>query len=67
MRTREIQRILRDATPTLRDIAQSAGVSYSVVSASVTYVGQIDSDVLPDGAGAYDVDVYGMLSVAYDF
>jgi hypothetical protein len=24
MRTREIQRILRDATPTLRDIAQAA-------------------------------------------
>ncbi|UCF41847.1 MAG: hypothetical protein JSW43_05855 [Gemmatimonadota bacterium] len=31
MRTREIQRILRDATPTLRDVAKMAGVSYSAM------------------------------------
>ncbi len=31
MRTRELQRILRDATPTLRDIARMAGISYSAM------------------------------------
>ena len=31
MRTREIQRVLRDATPTLRDLAEKAGVSYSAM------------------------------------
>jgi hypothetical protein len=33
MRTREIQRVLRDVTPTLRDIAKMAGVSYSAMRA----------------------------------
>lgn len=45
----------------------SAGLSYGPVGASVTYIGQIDDDVLPDGAGAYDVEVVGMLSAAIDF
>lgn len=45
----------------------SAGVSYGPVGASVMYIGQIDDDVLPDGAGAYDVKVVGMLSAAFDF
>lgn len=43
------------------------GASYSVLSASVTYVGRIDDDVLPDGRGAYDVDIYGTLGIAHDF
>ncbi|MBN1558348.1 MAG: hypothetical protein JW951_09405 [Lentisphaerae bacterium] len=47
----------------------SAGLSYAMVSASITYVGQIDDDVLPDveDGGAYDVEVYGMLGVGYTF
>ncbi len=44
-----------------------AGLSYGIVGASVTYYGQIDSDVLPDGPGAYDVEVVGMLSLALSF
>ncbi len=43
----------------------SAGVSYSYVSASVAYIGQIDDDVLTDDA--YDVEVVGMLGVSYGF
>jgi uncharacterized protein (TIGR02001 family) len=43
------------------------GVSYYFVGASVTYIGQIDDDVLPDGKGAYDTEVVGMLSLGYDF
>lgn len=43
------------------------GLSYKVVSASVTYVGQIDDKVLPDGPGAYDVDVFGTLGVSLDW
>ena len=45
----------------------SAGTGYKCVSVSVTYVGQIDDDILPDGTFAYDVDVYGTLGVALDF
>ena len=42
-------------------------ISWEFLSASVTYVGQIDDDVLPDGAGAYDAEVVGMIGVGYDF
>lgn len=54
----------------------SAGLSYGILSASVTYVGQIDDDVLPDmvpasvdedGAAGYDVEVYGMVGIATSF
>lgn len=43
------------------------GIGKGPLSASVTYVGQIDDDVLPDGEGAYDVEVYGMLGAAFSF
>lgn len=43
----------------------SAALSYSIFSASVTYFGQIDDDVLTDEA--YDVEVVGMLGVSYSF
>ncbi len=39
-------------------------VSYGCVKASVTYIGDIDDEILGD---AYDVDVVGMLSVGKDF
>lgn len=42
----------------------TASASYSFISASITYLDQIDDDVLAD---AYDVDVYGTLGVSYDF
>ncbi len=53
----------------------SAGLSYGILSASVTYYGQVDSDVLVDRVvdedgevtGTYDVDVVGMLSLALEF
>lgn len=47
----------------------SAGLSYDKFSASVTYVGQGDDDVLPDvdDGGTYDVKVFGTIGVAYDF
>jgi len=45
----------------------SAGISWEFLSASVTYVGQIDDDVLPDGAGSYDAEVVGMIGVGADF
>ncbi len=49
------------------DIA--AGVSYSIFSAGVTYVGQIDDDVLADvdDGGSYDAEVVGSIGVAYSF
>ena len=45
----------------------SASTDYKWVSAGVTYVGQIDDDVLADGAGAYDVEVFGTLGMAWNF
>jgi uncharacterized protein (TIGR02001 family) len=47
----------------------SASLSFSGISAGVTYVGQIDDDVLADveDGGAYDVDVFGTIGVSYDF
>ncbi|MBL7076486.1 MAG: hypothetical protein ISS31_03345 [Kiritimatiellae bacterium] len=42
----------------------SVGASYGCVGASVTYIGEMDDDILGD---AYDVDVVGMLSVGHDF
>lgn len=47
----------------------TAGLSYGIFGASVTYYGQIDDDVLPDveDGGAYDVEVVGMLSLALTF
>jgi len=45
----------------------SAGAGYKCISAGLTYVGQIDDDVLPDGEFAYDVEIIGSLGVAWDF
>jgi len=47
----------------------TAGLGYKALSASVTYVGQIDDDVLADveDEGLYDVDVYGVLGLAYEW
>ncbi len=47
----------------------SADVSYSIFSAGVTYVGQIDDEVLVDAedGGSYDVEVVGTIGVAYSF
>lgn len=54
----------------------SVGLGYGILSASVTYVGQIDDDVLPDavpmtvdedGSAGYDVEVYGMVGIATAF
>ncbi len=42
----------------------SVGASYGCVGASVTYVGEMEDDILGD---AYDVDLVGMLSVGHDF
>lgn len=42
----------------------SASVTFAPVTVGVTYVDTIDDDVLGD---AYDVDVIGTVSVAYDF
>lgn len=43
----------------------TAGVAKGPFYASVTYVGQIDDDVLTDED--YDVDVYGLLGMAFTF
>ena len=45
------------------------GASYAFVSAGVTYVGQIDDDVLPDveDGGPYDTEIIGVLSLGHDF
>lgn len=47
----------------------SLGLSYACLSASVTYVGQIDDDVLVDVEkdGGYDVEVYGVIGASYEF
>lgn len=44
-----------------------ASLSYSFVSVGVTYIGQIDDDVLPDGEFAYDTEVVGTLSFSKEF
>ena len=47
----------------------SATLSYSIFSASITYVAQLDDDVLMDVAdgGAYDTEVYGMVGAGLSF
>ena len=47
----------------------SVGSGYGCLSASVTYIGQIDDDVLMDVAdgGSYDTEIVGVLSVGHDF
>ncbi len=47
----------------------SAGLSYKAVSATVTYVAQLEDDVLPDlkDGGMYDTKVYGSLGVKVGF
>jgi hypothetical protein len=47
----------------------SAGLSYKAFSATVTYVAQLDDDVLMDVAdgGSYDTEVYGSLGVNVGF
>lgn len=46
-----------------------AGVSYKILSASVTYVGQVDDEILVDveDGGLYDVEVYGTVGLSYEF
>ncbi len=53
----------------LSGYALSAGLTYGYLGASVTYYGQVNDDVLVDveDGGTYDVDVVGMLSLAFDF
>jgi uncharacterized protein (TIGR02001 family) len=53
----------------LKDYTLSAGLGYGILGASVTYIGQLDDDVLVDikDGGTYDADVVGMLSIASDF
>ncbi len=45
------------------------GASYKIMSFSLTYVNQIDDDVLPDveDGGGYDVEVYGMIGVGFEY
>ena len=48
------------------------GLGYALSEAaeihcSLTYVGQLDDDVLPDGKEAYDVDTYGLVGISYAF
>ncbi len=47
----------------------SLGLSIASVSAGVTYIGQIDEDVLPDveDGGAYDVEVVGTIGAGIEF
>jgi len=47
----------------------SLGLSYAALSAGVTYIGQIDEDVLPDvvDGGGYDTEVVGTLGAGIDF
>lgn len=47
----------------------TAGLSWKAVTASVTYVAQLDDDVLVDAkdGGLYDVEVVGKLSLAQTF
>ncbi len=47
----------------------SLELSYLALSAGVTYVGQIDDDVLPDVAdgGAYDTEVVGTIGAGVEF
>jgi uncharacterized protein (TIGR02001 family) len=51
----------------LSHFTATAGLSRGIFSAGITYVGQIDDEVLPDGPGAYDVDLYGTIGVSYSF
>lgn len=46
-----------------------ASLSYGIVTAGVTYIAQIDDDVLADveDGGSYDADVVGTIGVAYEF
>lgn len=41
--------------------------SYGLFSAGISYIGQGDSDVLPDGPGSYDVSVVGRMGVSVEF
>ncbi len=45
----------------------SAGLGYACLSAKLMYVGQLDEDVLPDGVGAYDVDVLAVFGLSGGF
>jgi uncharacterized protein (TIGR02001 family) len=47
----------------------SFGLSYASVSAGLTYVGQIDDDVLPDveDGGAYDIELVGTIGAGIEF
>ncbi|MFO7965749.1 MAG: hypothetical protein R6U50_17620 [Desulfobacterales bacterium] len=54
------------------DYLLSVGIGYAFaddlnVSASLHYTDAIDSDKLPDGNGAQDVNVYGGIGIAYFF
>ena len=47
----------------------SLGLNYAAFSAGVTYIGQIDDDVLPDveDGGSYDVEVVGAIGAVVNF
>ncbi len=45
------------------------GVGYKIISASLTYVNQIDDDVLVDveDGGTYDEEVYGIIGIGFEY
>ena len=45
----------------------TAKLAFQHVYAAVTYVAQIDDDVLPDGPYGYDVECYGSFGIDYSF
>jgi len=47
----------------------SLGINYLALSAGITYIGQIDDDVLPDSkdGGLYDVSLVGTVGAAFSF
>lgn len=50
-----------------KDYTVGASLAYRIFSASVKYIGQGESKVLPEEQYRYDVEVVGMLSVGYKF
>ncbi|OGV67185.1 MAG: hypothetical protein A2498_06645 [Lentisphaerae bacterium RIFOXYC12_FULL_60_16] len=53
----------------LSNVSATLGVTYKIVSASLTYFGQPDDDLLPDveDGGLYDVDLVANFNISYSF
>ena len=49
------------------DYSAGIDISYKIAHAGITYIGQGDPDILPEGVGGYDIRAVGVFGLSATF